>query len=255
MAISKVVSSEIKRNKDGDQNSYSSQFGTMYCTIVTLEDGTKGEVSSKKAGIAWEPGTVVEYKYTAPNDQKYPGKLSLSKPKDGAGYSGGGNNAPQSPSGPSGGSQRSGYDVVGPEIGHAITSAISLLSVGAKAMPTIEQLKEKAREVLAMSDELKAERRAAQGTTAAHAPAPAAPAAGKPKAKPVLTAELKATFIERVKNADPTATMEALAGYYDIPQDMLGEIATAILLSAPKRKDTAPAPAAQIPDEVENLPF
>lgn len=244
--IAKVVSSKMSLDREGNQRSYTGQHGTLYYSDVELDNGVKGQVGSKNPGVKWNTGDTVQFTYTPPTDPKYPGKLKLEKPKDGS-YSGGGSNgggsSEQKPSGRS-------FDHVGVEVGHAITNAVALLSVGAKAVPSSDAIKEKAREILMMSDELKAERRAQQ-TEQKSAPALAqqAPAQGKP----MLTQELADKFIERVKNGDANATMESLTSYYDVPNDLLGKIATAILLSG--RPSAGAAVPVNVPDAISDLPF
>lgn len=243
MSISKVKSSKLRLDQEGNQRSFQSQNGMLYYTEVELEDGAKGEVGSKTPGIKWNVGEAVQYTYTPNSNPKYLGKLKLERPKDGS-YSGGGSNgggsSEQKPSGRS-------FDQVGVEVGHAITNAVALLSIGAKVVPSSEAIKEKAREILALSDELKAERRAQQGEQkSAPAQAQQAPAQGKP----TLTQELADKFIERVKKGDANATMESLTSYYDVPNDLLGKIATAILLSG-----SGSAVPANVPDAHDDLPF
>lgn len=244
MGVSTVRSSKIRTDQNGEQRSYTGQNGTLYYTEVELEDGTKGEVGSKTPGIKWQQGDAVQYTFTPNANPKYLGKLKLEKPKDGS-YSG------------VGGAQHTGgrpqqqqsartFDTVGVEVGHAVTNAVTILSIGAKVAPTPEAIKEKAREILKLSDELKAERRAQQGEPKA-SPAPAQ----QTSAKPVLTQELADKFIERVKRGDATANMESLTSYYDVPKELLRDIATAILLT---QNAAAPAPA-NVPDGVDSLPF
>lgn len=244
--IAKVVSSKMSLDREGNQRSYTGQHGTLYYSDVELDNGVKGQVGSKNPGVKWNPGDTVQFTYTPPTDPKYPGKLKLERPKEGS-YSGGGSNGGGSSEQKSSGRS---FDQVGVEVGHAITNAVALLSIGAKVVPSSEAIKEKAWEILALSDELKAERRAQQGEPkSAPAPAQQAPAQGKP----TLTQELADKFIERVKKGDANATMESLTSYYDVPNDLLGKIATAILLSA--KPSGGPSVPANVPDGIENLPF
>lgn len=246
MSISKVKSSKIRTDQNGEQRSFQSQNGMLYYTEVELEDGTKGEVGSKTPGVKWNVGDTVQYTYTPNSNPKYLGKLKLEKPKDGSysgGGAGGGGSAEQKSSGRS-------FDQVGVEVGHAITNAVALLSIGSKVVPTSEAIREKAREILKLSDELKAERRAQQGEPKpAPTPAQQAPA----QSKPVLTQELADTFIARVKNGDASANMEALTSYYDVPNNLLGQIASVVMLSG--KPQGGPAIPANVPDEVDSLPF
>ena len=217
MATATITSAKPKM-KDGVQNSFSTANGTLYTCEVVLDNGIKGDVNQKTAGCKWNVGDVVEYEYT-PNatNPKYNGKLKLKAA--GSGYS-----APQ------GGGSRGGYDNVGPEVGHAITSAIAVLSSGgAVGFDMIEPV---AKQILELSDRLKAERRAAN----APAPAPAAPAAvaqpapasapAQQAGKPELVKGSKAwnALVDRIQKNDPAVDVNLLKATFNVSYELEREI-------------------------------
>ena len=98
----KTVQAEMR---NGVQNSYDGQHGTMYTFSMELEDGTRGQVSSKSPAPYRLPvGEEVEYTLTPNKNPQYLGKLKVEKPKDG-GYAApaAGQPARQQSSGGSGG--------------------------------------------------------------------------------------------------------------------------------------------------------
>jgi hypothetical protein len=220
MATATITSAKPKM-KDGVQNSFQSQNGTLYTCEVVLDNGTKGDVNQKTAGCKWNVGDTVEYEYT-PNatNPKYNGKLKLKAVGGGSGYS-----APQ------GGGSRGGYDSVGPEVGHAITSAIAILSSGGREA-RVEMIEPLAKNILDLSDRLKAERRAAN----APAPAPAAPAAVAQPApagshvqtagKPELVKGSKAwnALVDRIQKNDPAVDVNLLKSTFAVSYEIEREI-------------------------------
>lgn len=89
MGISRIKSLSPEMRK-GEQNSYKSQYGTMFTFTCELEDGTKGQVSSTKpAPHALKAGDEVEYTLTPNDDTRFLGKLKIKKVESSGGYSGG----------------------------------------------------------------------------------------------------------------------------------------------------------------------
>lgn len=79
-----IIASVQPEMKNGRQNSYSGQHGTMYTFLVAIEGGPTGQVSSKSpAPYRFGPGEEVEYTYTAPSQAGWTGKMKVEKPKDG----------------------------------------------------------------------------------------------------------------------------------------------------------------------------
>lgn len=60
-----------------DTGNWTGKYGTMYTALVTLDDGTTGEVNMKSPG-AWAIGDEVEVTENRPG--KYGSKLKLRKP-------------------------------------------------------------------------------------------------------------------------------------------------------------------------------
>lgn len=77
------IKSIVPEMKNGTQHSYDGAHGTMYTFIAELENGTKGQVSSKSpAPHRFGPGDEVEYTFTAAANPLHTGKLKIEKPKD-----------------------------------------------------------------------------------------------------------------------------------------------------------------------------
>jgi hypothetical protein len=94
MGISRIKNIQAEMRK-GEQNSYTSKFGTMYTFACELEDGTKGQVSSMKpAPHALKAGDEVEYTLTPNDDTRFLGKLKIKKTEGSSGGYSGGHSAP-----------------------------------------------------------------------------------------------------------------------------------------------------------------
>lgn len=79
----RIQSAVPKIGRDGQQESFVSKQSnqTMYVFVVTLDNGTMGEVNSTTAGQYRHPvGTEVEFTFTPNPNPQYMGKLRLEKP-------------------------------------------------------------------------------------------------------------------------------------------------------------------------------
>lgn len=226
MATAKIASAQPKLRPDGTQAKFDGQRGTTWYCIVKLDNGMEGEVGQQTEGCRWKEGDEVTYEYK-PNEKnpQYMGKLSLKKidggrPYGGGGYSGGGKT----------------FDTTGVEVGHAISSAISILSIAAKQQPSIQDIEIKAKEILALSDRMKSERRADNAAKAAsETPQQESPSqqqqastpstkqdAGKPSIK--KGDKTYNAILSKIQAKDPNVNIDLLKPKYDISDELVSEL-------------------------------
>ena len=222
MATAKITSAQPKLRPDGTQAKYDGQRGTTWYCIVKLDNGTEGEVGQQSEGCRWKEGDEVTYEYKPNENPKYMGKLSLKKvdggrPYGGGGYSGGGKT----------------FDVTGVEVGHAITSAINVLAIAAKQQPTIQDIENKAKEILALSDRMKADRRSDNAAKAvSETPKqgedvrPQNPDAKQESGKPSINKGDKTynAILSKIQAKDPAVDIDLLIPKYDISNELVSEL-------------------------------
>lgn len=73
MPQSKLVSVTPKIDANGNTESFTGQYGTLYKHVVVFADGTTGTANSKTPIATWKVGSEYTYKYTPDN---YGGKIS-----------------------------------------------------------------------------------------------------------------------------------------------------------------------------------